>query len=79
MAGVIPLTRAVNHPHLKARGTFVEHEGLVQPQPAPRFSRTPGAVSRPASDPGADTDEALVDWGIGRADLEGLRRVGAIG
>ena len=42
VAGVIPISEAPEHPHLKARQTFVEHEGLVQPQPAPRFSRTDG-------------------------------------
>jgi alpha-methylacyl-CoA racemase len=62
-----------------ARGTFLEVDGHVQPAPAPRFSRTPGAISRPASEPGADTDRALADWGVDRADVERLRRAGAIG
>jgi alpha-methylacyl-CoA racemase len=74
---VLALHEAPGHPHNVARGTFVELDGRVQPAPAPRFSRTPAAISRPASHPGADTDAALADWGIG--DLARLRRAGAIG
>ena len=51
-------------------------DGRVQPAPAPRFSRTPGAVSQPASEPGGDTDQVLADWGI--TGLEHLREAGAI-
>ena len=40
VAPVVPLTEAPEHPHLAARGTFVEHDGVTQPAPAPRFSRT---------------------------------------
>ena len=40
VAPVLPMTEAMEHPHLGARGTFVEHGGLLQPAPAPRFSRT---------------------------------------
>ena len=50
VAPVLPLSEAVTHEHLAARGTYVEHEGVTQPAPAPRFSRTPGAVrSAPAA------------------------------
>jgi alpha-methylacyl-CoA racemase len=76
---VLALGEAPEHHHNVARGTFVGVDGGVQPAPAPRFSRTPGAISRPASDPGADTDEALADWGLAPADLERLRAAGAIG
>jgi alpha-methylacyl-CoA racemase len=70
VAGVIPLTRAVNHPHLKARGTFVEHEGLVQPQPAPRFSRTEATLGLPPSPTaGTHTRDALIAWGIADVDV----------
>jgi alpha-methylacyl-CoA racemase len=73
---VLGLHEAPQHPHNIARGTFVEHGGAVQPAPAPRFSRTPGAISRPASEPGADTEAVLAEWGID--DLERLRAAGAI-
>ena len=71
VAGVVPLSEAVEHPHLKARGTFVEHEGLVQPQPAPRFSRTGASLRLPPSPTaGTHTREALTAWGID--DVDGL-------
>jgi alpha-methylacyl-CoA racemase len=44
VAPVLSLEEAMEHPHLKARHTYVEHEGLRQAAPAPRFSRTPGAI-----------------------------------
>ena len=71
MAGVIPVSEAPDHPHLKARQTFVDHEGMVQPQPAPRFSRTVATLSLPPSPAaGTHTREALAAWGIG--DVDGL-------
>jgi alpha-methylacyl-CoA racemase len=77
-APVLSMGEAPEHPHLKARGTFVEIDGVVQPAPAPRFSRTPGAVQRGAPRVGQHTDEALADWGIGEAERAALRNAGAI-
>jgi alpha-methylacyl-CoA racemase len=71
VAGVIPVSEAPQHPHLRARETFVEHEGLMQPRPAPRFSRTGTALSLPpAPVAGTPTREALTAWGID--DVDGL-------
>ncbi|MBF6054275.1 carnitine dehydratase [Streptomyces eurocidicus] len=64
VAPVLSLREAPDHPHLAARATFVEHGGLTQPAPAPRFSVTPGAVRRPPARPGADTAEVARDWGV---------------
>ncbi|MEU7026172.1 CaiB/BaiF CoA-transferase family protein [Streptomyces sp. NPDC046275] len=64
VAPVLSLREAPAHPHLAARGTFVEHGGLVQPAPAPRFSATPGAVRTGPARPGADTDEVARDWAV---------------
>jgi len=77
-APVLSLTEAPQHPHNRARGTFVEVDGVVQPAPAPRFSRTPGGVQRPPSAPGADTDAVLRDWGFADAEVARLRDAGAI-
>ena len=77
-APVLSMGEAPQHPHLKARGTFVEHDGVVQPAPAPRFSRTPGAIQRGAPHPGQHTDEALADWGLDEARRGALRNAGAI-
>ncbi|QPP05640.1 CoA transferase [Streptomyces bathyalis] len=62
VAPVLSLREAPSHPHLAARGTFVEHGGITQPAPAPRFSVTPTAVSRPPALPGADAAEVARDW-----------------
>lgn len=80
-ACVVPvrtLDDAPDHPHLAARRTFVEVGGVVQPAPAPRFSRTPGAVAGPPAVPGEHTGEALADWGVGDAEVGRLRAAGAI-
>ncbi|MGN0065267.1 MAG: CaiB/BaiF CoA transferase family protein [Nocardioides sp.] len=76
VAGIIPMAEAVKHPHLVARGTFVERDGQVQPAPAPRFSRTEATLGlAPAPTPGADTRAALTAWGV--ADVDGLVERGA--
>jgi alpha-methylacyl-CoA racemase len=61
-APVLTMSEAARHPHNVARGTFIERDGIVQPAPAPRFSRTPGAVQRPPSHAGQHTDEVLGEW-----------------
>jgi alpha-methylacyl-CoA racemase len=63
------------HPHLEARGVFAEHDGVRQPVPAPRFSRTPTSLGTPPSRPGRHTREALADWGI--EDVDALIASGA--
>ncbi len=77
-APVLSMEEAPQHPHNRHRGTFVEQDGVVQPGPAPRFSRTPGKIQRPPASPGQHTDEALRDWGFSNAELEKLRSQGAI-
>jgi alpha-methylacyl-CoA racemase len=62
VAPVLGLRDATRHPHLVGRGTFVEHAGVVQPAPAPRFSRTATAVDRPPPGAGQHTDEVLAEW-----------------
>ncbi|HMD46073.1 MAG TPA: CaiB/BaiF CoA-transferase family protein [Acidimicrobiales bacterium] len=78
-APVLSPAEAPGHPHNEARQTYVEVEGVVQPGPVPRFSRTPAAVSRPPSPPGADTDEGLAAWGVPAPEIARLRAAGAIG
>jgi alpha-methylacyl-CoA racemase len=76
VAGVIPISEAAEHPHNKARGTYVVRDGLLQPSPAPRFSRTEATLSTPPTpEAGCDTRAALTAWGI--ADVEGLIAGGA--
>jgi alpha-methylacyl-CoA racemase len=77
-APVLTMAEAAEHPHLKARGTIVTDNGVTQPAPAPRFSRTPGAIQRPPAWPGQHTDELLADWGFAPDAVAQLRADGAI-
>jgi alpha-methylacyl-CoA racemase len=77
-APVLSMTEAPKHPHNRHRGTFIEDDGVIQPGPAPRFSRTPSKIQRPPARPGEHTEEALRDWGFSASELDGLRKAGAI-
>jgi alpha-methylacyl-CoA racemase len=75
---VLTMSEAMEHPQPTAWGTFVDVGGARQPGPAPRFSRTPGHVSRPPSPPGADTTEALTAWGIPADEIARLAAAGVV-
>jgi alpha-methylacyl-CoA racemase len=77
-APVLSLAEAPEHPHHVAREAFVEIDGVVQPAPAPRFSRTPATVCRPAPRVGEHSVDALADWGFGQTEIDGLVVGGAI-
>jgi alpha-methylacyl-CoA racemase len=77
-APVLTMSEAAQHPHVVARGTIVERDGVAQPAPAPRFSRTAPEVQRGAPWPGQHTDEALADWGFESAEIAKLRDAGAV-
>jgi alpha-methylacyl-CoA racemase len=79
VAPVLSLSEAPRHPHMAARGTFVEVDGVTQPAPAPRFSRTPGAIQGPPEPPGASTDEVLAQWGFAAGEIEDLRADRVVG
>ncbi len=64
VAPVLPISEAADHPHVVARGTWVERGGVTQPAPAPRFSRTRAGLGSGPSVPGGDTRDALAAWGI---------------
>jgi len=59
---VLPL--GGEHPHLVARGIFLDRDGVRQPAPAPRFSRTPAELGEPPARAGRHTRAALTDWGV---------------
>ena len=71
-APVLEPDEAVAHPHNHQRETFVEVAGVVQPAPAPRFSRTPPAEPVPAAHLGQHTFEALERWGFAPDELQTL-------
>ena len=78
-APVLTLSEAQEHPHQRARGSFIENSPMPEPAPAPRLSRTPG---RPGPSPrwmGADTDAVLSESGFTAAEIESLRASGAVG
>jgi alpha-methylacyl-CoA racemase len=78
-APVLTMSEAPKHPHMKARGTFVDAEGgKFQAGPSPRFSRTPGAVQGPAPIIGQHTDEVLGDFGFSGEEIAKLREAKAI-
>ena len=70
---VLSLSEAPQHPHHRARGTFVEIDGVVQPSPSPRFSRTQPVPGVPAL-PGAHTDAILAELGVDAEALSGVVR-----
>jgi alpha-methylacyl-CoA racemase len=78
-APVLSLDEAPQHPHLKARGTFLNLEGVVQPAPAARFSRTPCPMPVAPCLPGEHTLEALRTGGVPEPEIEALRLAGALG
>jgi alpha-methylacyl-CoA racemase len=77
-APVLTMSEAVDHPHIRARHTVVQEYGLDQPAPAPRFSRTPGAIQGPPAWPGQHTEDVLIDWGFAADDVAKLRETGAV-
>ena len=75
---VLDFHEAAQHPHNKARDTFVEVDGVVQAAPAPRFDRTPPEVPGTAAKPGEHTDQILKDAGMSAAEIAALRKSGAV-
>jgi alpha-methylacyl-CoA racemase len=75
VAPVLSLGEAPQHDHNASRGTFVDPGGFLQPAPAPRFDRTPGAIASPPCYPGQHTNEILDDLGL---DIQALRASGAV-
>jgi len=70
---VLSIFEAPNHPHNKARGTFVEIDGMMQPAPAPRFSRTVAEISHSARKPGEDSAQVLANCGFSAAEIAELQ------
>ena len=77
-APVLNLKEAPAHPHNQARETFIDIDGVTQPAPAPRFSRTQGQVQSPAAIAGEHTESILQDWGFSESDIGALKAAEAI-
>ena len=78
-APVLSFGEAADHPHNKARNAFVTVDGIVQPGPVPRFSRTPSSVKFGPPAFGAHTEQALGAWGFSAEDIAALKSAKAIG
>ena len=78
-APVLGMDEAHRHPQNAARGTFVERDGIVQPNAAPRFDRTPAEIRCPPPVPGSGTREVLSRWGFTPAEIEDLAARGIVG
>jgi alpha-methylacyl-CoA racemase len=72
------MTEAPEHPHIKQRRTYTDIQGVLQPSPAPRFSRTVPVIKNPPPDPGQDTEAVLVDFGFTEDEMNVLRAAKAI-
>jgi alpha-methylacyl-CoA racemase len=77
-APVLPMSEARNHPHVVARGAIVEHDGMDQPVPAPRFSRTEAAIQGPAPLPGQQSEAVLASFGFDDEEIAKLLASGAV-
>jgi alpha-methylacyl-CoA racemase len=77
-APILDLDEAPRHPHNRERQTFVDVDGVVQPAPAPRFSRTPGAVQSAPPKAGEHSEAVLRDWGFSPQEIGDLRAAEAI-
>src|SRR5438067_4675206 len=76
LAPVLTFREAAAHPHAVARGAHITMDGVTQPAPAPRFSRTPGAVRGGPPERGAGGRQALEDWGFANEEVERLAALG---
>ena len=77
-APVLDWDEAVTHPHNQARETFITIDEVIQPAPAPRFSRTPAPTPGPVASVGQHTEDILRDWGIDHAVIAACRSTDAI-
>ncbi len=75
-APVLTFSEARAHPHNVVRATFMRSGKVDQPSPAPRFSRTPGAIRRVPPERGEGGKQALMDWGFSGSDLEKIKTLG---
>ena len=77
-APVLTMSEAAEHPHNRERETFVEFAGVVQPAPAPRFSRTVPLITLPPARVGEHTRDVLSDWGFEATEINALFDAGAV-
>ena len=77
-APVLAMSEAASHPHIQHRKTFVEANGIVQPAPSPRFSRTVPGLDRPPAHPGQHSLDVLESFGFDAAEIAKLKDAKAV-
>jgi len=77
-APVLSFREAPSHPHNVARNSFVEINGVMQPAPCPKFSRSAPEQPRPPRRAGEDTEAVLSDFGFSSGQIASLRAAGAL-
>jgi len=77
-APVLSLGEVADHPHNQHRQTFQNFEGVIQPAPAPRFSRTEVALSHPSRSSGEDSEQVLANAGFDQGEIDSLLASGAV-
>lgn len=77
-APVLSMEEAPRHPHNVSRQTFIDAFGMIQPAPAPRFSRTAPSLRRPPPHPGEHSREVLADWGFAEGRIDELHDTGVV-
>ncbi len=77
-APILAIDEVMEHPQNKARQSFIEHEGVMQPAPAPRFSRTEPEMRYPPPKKGEHNNTALKDWGFQTEEIEALKSGGVL-
>ena len=79
VAPVLALGEVESHPHNVARATFVRRDGVLQPGPAPRYSRTRCEMGPPGRGRGIDSEAVLGDWGFAPGEVAELKKAGVLG
>ncbi len=79
VAPILSLGEVAAHPHNAARATFIERDGVLQPAPSPRFSRTVPEMGRTPRKAGTDTAAVLANFGFSAAEIAGLQEMGVVG
>jgi alpha-methylacyl-CoA racemase len=77
-APMLDFDEAPRHPHNAARKAFIEIDGVIQPAPTPRFSRTVSEVRGRPPEAGENNREALVAWGFAASEVEALIAAGTV-
>ena len=75
---ILSLTEAQKHPHMVARESFINLDGVVQPSPAPRFSETKTSIPKPAPEIGQDNNEILINIGYSKDQVDNFLKNGIV-